>query len=160
MAENKDLIDPVSLETFTYPIILPCGHTFDQKSVISLKEDKCPTCQKTFSGDKERFPINWSLVGILNLDIKIKEEKESNDISSFDAAKAKANTKKILEGWKNDAMLKILLEIDNYSKLGASQLKFSKNEINYRVHSQIIIELRARGFKVDNEANYFYISWD
>jgi SUMO ligase MMS21 Smc5/6 complex component len=98
MAEKEELICPISLDTFTYPVILsPCGHTFDKSSIDSCfkvqNNYKCPICKQDTDGNTNL--INRSVASQLNLDIKTKvvqtkpktykEDEEINDLKNDNA---------------------------------------------------------------------------
>jgi len=57
---------PVTLESFTEPRVLGCGHTIDGHILESMKEPVCPLCRETFYLPP---PINWAIVDALGLKI-------------------------------------------------------------------------------------------
>lgn len=73
--------DPVTLETFTYPKVLPCGHTLDKKSILKLTSNKCPLCnhaiQKSIRQCPTLLPTNWSIVQALQLSVPDKTHDHS-----------------------------------------------------------------------------------
>jgi len=54
------MICPVSLDNMVVPRVLPCGHTFDEKTIHSLQSHTCPICRAPF--DPNKIPINWVLM--------------------------------------------------------------------------------------------------
>lgn len=59
----KKMECPVSLEKMITPRVLPCGHTFDEKSLKKIS--KCPLCRKKFNvGHVTDLPVNWILTSI------------------------------------------------------------------------------------------------
>lgn len=69
--KNDFLLCPVSLSPFTYPKVLPCGHTIDQQSLTKLIIFECPLCKKKFSHKSiDHLPTNWLIVNIMDLSIK------------------------------------------------------------------------------------------
>ncbi len=46
---SQNFIDPVTLDVMEKAVMLiPCGHSFGQKSVTSLVKKYCPVCRKAF----------------------------------------------------------------------------------------------------------------
>jgi hypothetical protein len=61
---------PISMTRFQYPVVLPCGHTFDKGSVIRFKKKICPMCRVPYLEDVHDLPVNWVLVEIMGLDVE------------------------------------------------------------------------------------------
>lgn len=54
---------PISLEKIVIPRILPCGHTFDEKSLSNVHS--CPLCRQEFHYHTlDDLPINWILMSL------------------------------------------------------------------------------------------------
>lgn len=51
---------PITMEKMKMPKVLPCGHTFDGRSLKRLT--RCPLCRRGFECRPEDLPINWILV--------------------------------------------------------------------------------------------------
>lgn len=54
---------PVSMEKMTVPRVLPCGHTFDEKSLMRTCR-RCPLCRRPFACKVKDLPINWILTDL------------------------------------------------------------------------------------------------
>ena len=80
---------PVTLETFTEPRVLTCGHTIDRVVLESLTEKVCPVCRTAFFLPP---PINWVLVDAMGLNITGVSKNIDNRLEKTSNAMIMAST--------------------------------------------------------------------
>lgn len=153
---------PITLEKFKEPIIIPtCGHTFDKTALLAVPIKKCPICKTDFGNDINAFPINWSVASHLNLDIKKKPEEISDDILSYDAAKAKADREVFINNQKDILIKNILHNIKILASKGTYYYEFDfKNTVSPIINA-VVKDLNSRKFNATlTNATCIYISWN
>jgi hypothetical protein len=80
---------PITLQEMTCPVVLPCGHTFDRKSILKLEKTVCPLCKRRFY--KDQYSPNWILIQHLCIDVNTQNktpewtaEDARNEMSKID----------------------------------------------------------------------------
>lgn len=142
---THDLVCPISLEKFTYPVVLSCGHTFDRDSLVKLKKTICPLCMNPFN--KDNYSPNWLVIQHLGLDIHVNDTNEK-PAHAWNARDAKNETMKIEihDRTFND----ILLKIKKRAMMGYPDMRYTYNTLRVtpRMINSILSKLQERGFYV------------
>lgn len=132
---------PISLEEFTCPIVLPCGHTFDRQSILKLKGRACPLCKRPFF--KDQYAPNWILIEHLGLDIKLQSQTHE-----WNAQDAKHEMCKIEIDER--IVIHLLKKIKRHAILGHSDLTYTYYSwtMTQRMINSLQHRLEQRGFHV------------
>lgn len=128
---------PVTLQKMITPRVLPCGHTFDEKSLVRLS--RCPLCRKAFHVKSiKELPINWIIVGQDNYYKMICETTNNEKMKMF-----------------VDVLQNVTLKILYASEVGLSSIIISFNivkrypkKIRQEIYRMILLKLRTLGFFV------------
>ena len=147
---------PISLERFTHPVVLSCGHTFDKGSLVQLKKTRCPLCKQSF--DKDHYSPNWIVIQHLGLDIHINDTtpKPAHEWNARDARNEMLKTE-IHDRTFND----ILHKIKRRAEMGYSELRYTYNmfRVTPRMMNSIMSKLRERGFYVRDWSDIHGCLW-
>ena len=148
---KETIICPVSQEPFTHAKVLPCGHTFDAKSLLSVSH--CPLCRKRFQ--KTRVATNWILMEALNLDVPPESKTNAatfNDYTKADALKDTDDT--VTERCMQRYLPRILKAIQKQARNGESSCEYQMfwKGFTKPVADLLVENLRARGFQT--KTNY------
>ena len=123
---------PVTLETFTHPVLIECGHTFDKETIKKLHDKKCPTCNAKITGNIELYPTNWAIVSALNLHIE-KKQDDNDELFSYTAEQARNDAKAIRDKKHHESLIS---EKKNIIKLIHENVKKGHTGFQYNFHDK------------------------
>jgi hypothetical protein len=133
---------PVTLEPFTCPVVLPCGHSIERGVYQEMKEKICPVCRNAIRGFY-RPPINWNMAELMNIDIP-KQSPKARTVAE-DCANTANNVLYIRTEKHID---KILREIMRICKNGRKSYTYYFNPREYDQYQIITDRLMNLGFKL------------
>lgn len=152
-----DLICPISLAKFTYPLVLDCGHSIDKPCFDKLINKKiCPICNTPNTTETR---INWSIVSFLKLNIpqptknsKLKNKRiNSKEASQLLANQIKLSAENLID---NEIMEQIIQKI----YINKKELIYTINHTD--IKNEVIQILKfSLGYNVTYTFNDICITW-